>query len=390
MMKTFVQHHFQNISWHFLTEFATQVIEQAITIQQIPAPTFNEKARAKYIADQFAQIGLKQVHIDSQHNVYGVLTGTQKHDTSLMLTAHIDTVFPEETNLSIRETNTRIYGPGIGDNSVAVSALVNLAKWLSVREYAHDIWFVATTCEEGLGDLKGMRSAFQTLKEQIDLVINLEGLALGHIYHAGIAVQRLHITAKAEGGHSWLHFGRPSAVHGILELGTRITKIPIPTTPRTTYNIGMIEGGEVINAIAREASLWLDIRSEQHQNVLNFRERVNQIIAEIEGETTGLIFSTRIVGERPAGYLEPTHALVAGASEILKLLGMTPGLENGSTDANIPLSEGIPAITIGITRGGHAHRLDEFIEIAPVQVGLQQLIILVLATLDYQVQKYQV
>ena len=390
MMKSLVQHHFQNTSWHFLPDLASQVIHQGIEIQQIPAPTFNEEARAKYVVEQFEQIGLKQIHIDSQYNAYGVLEGTQQHDACLMLTAHTDTVFPEETDLTIRETNSRIYGPGIGDNSIAVSALINLAKWLSTQPRTHDVWFVATTCEEGLGDLKGMKSAFETLKDNIELVINIEGLAFGHIYHAGIAVQRLHITAKAEGGHSWLHFGRPSAVHGILELGARITQLQIPTTPRTTYNIGMIEGGQAINSIATEASLWLDMRSEQRQSVHNLYEQVNEIIAQIERQNIGLLFTTQVVGNRPAGYLEPTHPLVVGAVETLKLLGITPGLENGSTDANIPLSAGVPAITVGITRGGNAHRLDEFIEIAPMQAGLQQLATLILATLDYQAQKHQV
>jgi acetylornithine deacetylase/succinyl-diaminopimelate desuccinylase-like protein len=222
-----------------------------------------------------------------------------------------------------------------------------------------------------------MKAAFTRLQHRIQSVINLEGLAFEHVYHGGIAVRRLHITANAEGGHSWLNFGNSSAIHGIVQLGARITTLSPPTAPRTTYNIGIIEGGQTINTIAAHAGLWLDLRSEVQSALMQLEE---QVLAEIKAlTTTQLTFTKEIVGDRPAGWLSPEHPLVQGAMAALAQLGIQGTLETGSTDANIPLAAGCPAVTIGITRGGNAHRLDEYIDTQPVAAGLKQLILLTLA-----------
>jgi acetylornithine deacetylase/succinyl-diaminopimelate desuccinylase-like protein len=307
----------------------------------------------------------------------------------VMVSAHTDTVFSAETDLTVQREANVIYGPGLGDNSMGVSGLLGLMKWLHDKKIrpACDIWFVATSCEEGLGDLKGMRAAYDRLKERTGAVINLEGLAFGHIYHAGIAVHRLHITAKADGGHSWLHYGRPSATHGIVELGAAITAIKPPDAPRTTYNIGMIDGGQAINAIATEASLWLDMRSEKEEALADLRDRVYAVITRLEHP--GLRFSVEVVGDRPAGAIAQAHPLVRGALMALEQVGIRGALEVGSTDGNIPLHDGCPTVTIGITRGGNAHRLDEYIETAPVEAGMRQLILLTLATAQHQRSEYE-
>jgi tripeptide aminopeptidase len=230
--------------------------------------------------------------------------------------------------------------------------------------------------------LKGIRKAYERLKDNIAAVINLEGLAFGHIYHAGIAVHRMHITANAEGGHSWLHFGRPSAIHGIMELGAQITRIVPPSNPRTTFNIGIIEGGTTINSIATEAGLWLDLRSEDSAALERIRKQVYQLINATEKR--GLVFNIEVVGDRPSGSIKPKHPLVLGALEALEQMGVRGALETGSTDGNIPLHDGCPTVTIGITRGGNAHRLDEYIETAAVESGMKQLILLALAATAYQ------
>jgi acetylornithine deacetylase/succinyl-diaminopimelate desuccinylase-like protein len=372
----------RSVHWNWLTDLAAWAVEQAVAIQQIPAPTFAEKRRAEQVAAAFRALDLQQVSIDDVYNVYGLLPGRQRGISGVMAAAHTDTVFPEETNLTIRREDTLIYGPGLGDNSMGVAGLLALVAGLRRTELlpSCDLWIVATSREEGLGDLGGMRAAFARLKPLISRVINVEGLAFGHVYHAGIAVRRLKITAHTAGGHSWLHFGRPSAIHAIVQLGARITTIQPPQTPRTTYNIGMIEGGQSINSIATRAALWLDMRSEDRGALEAFEHRVRAEIAALT--TPDVQFEIEVVGDRPAGAIPVDHHLVQQALAALAQVGVQGTLETGSTDGNVPLSEGCPAVTVGITRGGNAHRLDEYIEVSAVAPGLRQLILLTLAATD--------
>lgn len=383
-MKQWVEKYHRQLEWSWLAEAAQQTIQQAIAIQQIPAPTFDERERAAYVAEQFAALGLTQIETDDFYNVYGLMPGSNSHRPGVLISAHTDTVFARETDLKTRVENGLIYGPGLGDNSMGVAGMLGLAdslRKLGIKP-ACDLWFVANTREEGLGDLGGMKAAFNQLKERIGSVINLEGMAFGHVYHAGIAVRRLHITARAEGGHSWLNFGRSSAIHGLIELGAKITALQPSQNPRTTYNIGVIDGGQSINTIAAEASFWLDMRSEQSSELAKFEAKVHQLIQA--SQRPDLQFQTEVVGDRPAGTIAQNHPLVQGALAALELVGTRGTLENGSTDANVPLAAGYPAVTVGITRGGNAHRLDEFIETQPIAAGLHQLVILTLAACTSQ------
>lgn len=372
----------RSMNWDWLEELAAWSVEQAIAIQQIPAPTFAEKERAAHVAGEFHKLGLTQIETDDLCNVYGRLPGRRSSAPAVMLSAHTDTVFPEATDLSIRRDGDLIFGAGLGDNSIGVAGLLALisALRLTAATPETDLWFVATSREEGLGDCGGMRAAFTRLKPLVGSVINVEGLAFGHIYHAGIAVRRLKITAHTPGGHSWLHFGRPSAIHAIVQLGAQIVAMQPPQTPRTTFNIGLIEGGRSINSIATEASLWLDLRSEQSGALATIEQRVRQWVKALSSDDVR--FSVAVVGDRPAGSVATSHPLVVRAQEVLSQVGVRATLETGSTDGNIPLSEGCPAVTVGITRGGNAHRLDEYVEVSPVASGLRQLILLTLATAD--------
>lgn len=381
-MKSYIKTIHSQWNWQILPELANWVIEEAIRIQQIPAPTFNEADRAKYIARQFQQFDLADVTIDTVENVYGRIPG-KSSDKAIMLMAHTDTVFSADTNLAIKRENSVIYGPGLGDNSMGVAGMLGLIKALQENQFvpACDLWFVANSCEEGLGDLRGAKAAFNKLKDKVSAVINLEGLAFGHIYYAGIAVHRLHITATTEGGHSWLHFGRPSAIHTIVNIGAEISKLQFPAQPRTTFNIGMIEGGHAINAISTHAGLWLDLRSVSPTALEHYRQQVYDIIQRAQHD--GVNIQVEVVGDRPAGAIAIEHPLVQGALTTLKEMGVTGALEVGSTDGNVPLSHGCPTVTIGITRGANAHRLDEYIEIQPTQSGMKQLIVLALATAEY-------
>ena len=367
------------IHWHWLDTITQYAIDQATSLQQIAAPTFQEANRADYVLRQFQALGLQDTKIDDLFNVYGRLPGVDHTLPAVMVSAHTDTVFPLDTDLSLKQEGNIIYGPGLGDNCFGLGGLLGMIAALRQQNIVptRDIWCVAPSREEGLGDLGGMKRAFHSLAERIGYVINLEGLAFGHIYHGGIAVRRLRITASADGGHSWLHFGRASAVHGIVQLGAKILALEPPQTPRTTFNIGMIEGGQGINVIASSASLWLDMRSENHTTLAAFENAVRQVIASLQIDE--LSYKIEVVGDRPAGHIPADHPLVIGALAALSQVNVQGILETGSTDANVSLAAGCPSVTIGITRGGNAHRLDEYVELQHVKAGLRQLILLTLA-----------
>lgn len=388
-MRKLIEKYNRSTKWRRLSEMARFTLEQALAIQKIPAPTFHEEKRAAYIKHQFEALGLLDVEVDDLYNVYGLLPGRNSSLPAVMISAHLDTVFEHDTDLSTRHDGGHIYGPGLGDNSVAVASLLGLVALWEAENLAseRDLWIVATTREEGLGDLGGMRAAYEKLESRIDRVINVEGLAFGHVYHAGIAVRRLHITAKAPGGHSWLHFGKPSALHGIVQLGAEITAIQPASSPRTTYNIGMIEGGQSINSIASHAEMWLDMRSEDRDALTKLETQVRDTIESLQQD--GLTFTIDVVGDRPAGYLSADHPLVQGSLAALKQVGVRGHLQTGSTDANIPLSQHCAAVTIGITQGGNAHRLDEYIETKPIEPGLKQLALLVLAAGNVEETEWQ-
>lgn len=361
----------------------TQIIDDAITIQQIAAPTFHEQQRAGWIATRFQHYELLDIGTDAMHNVYGRWPGRQPEHPALLVSAHTDTVFPADTPLAIQRKVQRIYGPGLGDNSVGVAALLALIRMFRTYEVhpAADIWFVANSREEGLGDLGGIRAAWDRLGNRLGAAIVIEGLALGRIYHAGIAVRRLHITCHAPGGHSWLHFGQPSAIHGLIRLSALIITLEPPQNPRTTYNIGLINGGHSVNSLATSADLYLDLRSTDPKTLADLEHHIRTLVDNVQKPP--LTFEIEVVGDRPAGHINTDHGLVKFAAAALEAVDYTPIYETGSTDANVLLANGLPTVTIGITHGGQAHRLDEYIETAPITAGMQQLILLTLAAAEH-------
>ena len=357
-----------------LALISSRIVEAAITIQQIPSPTFSEQQRAIYIRQRFESLDLDSLEIDDVYNVYARLPGRNTSLPGVLVSAHTDTVFEADTVLDTRSEKGRVYGPGLGDNSLGVAALLGLAELLRDQQLPADIWFVANSREEGMGNLDGIRAVYQKLAARIGTAIVIEGMAFGRIYHAGIAVRRLDITCRTEGGHSWLHFGQPSAIHGLVQLGADITRLSVPTTPRTTYNIGVIEGGQSVNSIASNASMLLDMRSESRQSLEVLEGQVLALVDQ--HRAVGIEFDVKVVGDRPGGELSRSHPLVTLARDILLYLGTQPIFETGSTDANVLLASGLPTITIGITYGGNAHRLDEFIETGLIPQGLWQLVLL--------------
>ena len=362
-----------------------RVLDTAIEIQQIAAPTFAERQRAEQLYERFSRYArLENVAMDELDNVYGCLPGTEPGRPALLVSAHTDTVFSADTKLTVQRLGHRIYGPGLGDNSLGVAGLLTLLNLIHAADLrpAADIWFVANSREEGLGDLGGIRMVWQHLGPLLGAAVVIEGMALGHIYHAGIAVRRLHITGYAPGGHSWQHFGQPSAIHGLVQLASQILSIQPPEHPRTTYNIGLIEGGHSVNSLATAAGLYLDLRSEEPATLAELEQQVRRMCSRLES-SSGVSFKIEVVGDRPAGQIAVNHPLVELAAAALDEIGLLPVYERGSTDANMLLAHGLPTVTVGVSYGGHAHRLDELIDVEPVAGGMWQLLLLVMAAASH-------
>ena len=347
-----------------------RLLDLACAIQQIPAPTFHEQARAAFVREQFLSLGLSDVEVDDLGNVYGRRPGGPS--LSVLVTAHTDTVFPAEMPLTLTRAPGRIIGPGIGDNSLGVAGLCGLVWALAGEALPGDLLLAANVGEEGLGDLRGMRRVVERVGARAHAIIVLEGMALGYIQVGGIGVRRYRFTARTEGGHSWLHFGRPSAIHALVRLGARLIDLVVPHTPKTTFNIGTISGGTSINTIAREASLDLDLRSEDPTLLAALIARVEELAASFNGQ--GVELETQVIGNRPSGSIARDHPLVQLAAEAAQAAGLTYTFESGSTDANLPLSLGMPCVSVGLTQGGNAHRPDEYIETRDLDKGWQALV----------------
>jgi len=346
-----------------------------LIVQHIPAPTFAEHARAEFVAARLREMGLRDVETDDAPNVYARVAG-MGDGPGLMISAHLDTVFPIETDLSNRREGNQLFGPGICDNSIGVAGLLTLAERLATgrRPLPCDVWFVANAGEEGLGDLHGMRRAVDRLGAQVKGCIVLEGGSdqPWTITHRGLGVRRYQIEVRARGGHSWGAFGEPSAIHVLVRLAEQITRWEAPQSPRTTYNIGVIQGGTSVNSIAEYASLLLDLRSEDAGELNKLIARTTELVTAANATGNARITAT-IVGDRPTGEIAPDHPLVAAATHILTDLGVPqPEIHHriGSTDANIPLNRGIPAVTIYLTEGHDAHRVSEWLSLEPLPTGM--------------------
>jgi acetylornithine deacetylase/succinyl-diaminopimelate desuccinylase-like protein len=345
-------------------------------IQQIPAPTFGEGARAEFLKTCFEQEKLLDIEIDRLGNVLGRYPGTDPK-SPIIVSAHLDTVFPLETDLTLRETVDRISGPGIGDNSVGLAGLLGLIWAIKDSRIvlASDLWLVANVGEEGLGDLSGAKEVVNRFADNPKAYLVLEGMALGQVYHRGLGVERYRIRVETDGGHSWVDYGKPSAVHELAAVVTRLLDIPISEIPRTIMNAGVISGGTTVNTIASEAHVELDLRSENPE-VLG--QLVNAVMDAVQGfQKSSVRVNVDLIGRRPAGSIPQDHPLVTLASECLETLGIQPRLNIGSTDANIPLSLGYPAVCLGLTTGNGAHTTGEYINTPPLKLGLEQLLLLV-------------
>jgi acetylornithine deacetylase/succinyl-diaminopimelate desuccinylase-like protein len=359
-------------------------IADQIRICEVEAPPFEEAKRALLYAEMFREVGLKNVRIDAEGNVIGERPGGSARP-NVVVSAHLDTVFPRGTNVKVRRDGYVLRGPGIGDDCRGLADVVAVARALNKAGVttAGMITFVGTVGEEGLGDLRGVKRLFSdTLKDKIDRFVSIDGDGLG-ITHIAIGSARFRVTFKGPGGHSFGSFGTVNPVHALGRAVARIGDFQVASSPRTTFNVGRIGGGTSINAIAAEAWMEVDLRSGDASALRTlekqFRQAVQDAVMEENArwQSQALAVSIEIVGSRPAGRVPSTSPIVQAAVSVSKALNLPLSFSEGSTDSNLPLSLGIPALTIDTGgRGNGAHTEHETFDATDAWKGTQRAVLL--------------
>ena len=366
------------------------IVRAQIAVAQIAAPTGEEQERAGWIARRFRDCGLSEIHTDDAGNVIGCRQGAEDL-APVVICAHLDTVFPRGTDLAVRRDGERLVGPGINDNGRGLAVMLALAAEIDgVRLRArHPIEFVATTGEEGLGDLRGAKHYFGRRGRDARAVIALDGAGDERIIHRALGSRRFRISYAGPGGHSWAAFGVPNAVHAAAAAAARLAALSLPSMPRTTLSVGRIGGGLSVNSIPDSAWLEIDLRStsaEQLDKLESTIRWISQAAAEDEnskraGGTRPLRVVVESIGARPCGETSAAHELVQTAQEATRLVGRQADLALASTDANVPISRGIPAIAIGAGgRGGDAHTHGEWFDNLHGTVGVARALTIVMTT----------
>jgi tripeptide aminopeptidase len=374
------------LDW-FAKNLAWTKDEQA-RLTEIPAPLFQEAQRAAAVKLLLAAAGLK-VHTDEAGNVIGELRGANDKEV-VILSAHLDTVFPAGTDVKVRHDAGRMSAPGISDNGTGLIALVALARAVHEARIKpqRTIFFTADVGEEGEGNLRGMRALVETYKPRLRAVIVLDGSSTEHVTTKALASRRLEATITGPGGHSWSDFGMPNPINALVRSSVRFINTKVPATPRTTFNLGQIEGGTSVNSIPFEAKLKVDVRSESEDELVRLEAALRECVAagvrdEMESardRSKGkLEWKVELLGSRPGGELAADSALLAALRAADDYVGNQSRIERSSTDANIPLSQGIDAISIGAGgNGGGAHSLQEWYEPAGREMGLKRALLTLL------------
>lgn len=360
-------------------QFAPRVLALAEEIAAVSAPTGDEFRRSKLVRDVMESLSFDEIESDDIGNVVGRMQGLSEAPR-LLVAAHLDTVFPHGTALNISHDNARSYGPGIGDNCIGIAATLLIPAMLQAAELRPDVDLLLTgnVGEEGLGNLRGMIAVMDAHPE-VGAVIAVEGHNLGRVTHIAVGSLRYRITVQGPGGHSWGDFGNRNAIQAAASIINELDQLVLPTSPKTTLNVGTIEGGISVNTIAPSCTFLLDLRSVDADALASLNTSVDQILNRKRKDVTVV---SELLGVRPAGQVAPNSRITRIASAILESMGIAPTGDASSTDANIPISRGIPAVCIGLTTGGNVHREDEYIEREPVTRGLYQLLGLVVSVAE--------
>jgi tripeptide aminopeptidase len=360
------------------------ITEEHIRICSIPASPFGERERAEYLTRKFSELGLAEVEIDDEGNALGLLRGSSRSPL-MVVSAHLDTVFSKETDFTVVRRDGKLFAPGIADDGCGLAALIAIAKAMQNEKIPIEgsILFVGTVGEEGEGNLRGVRHLLTKGRwaAHVDAFLSFDGPGLERITNRALGSRRYRVEIAGPGGHSWGDFGLPNPVHAIGRAISRLASYPAPKDPRTTFNVGRIEGGRSVNAIPAQATMEVDLRSAAESELQRLdaffrralREAVDEENAKRRAGDPLLKLEVDLIGERPTGETPADSPLVQLAFEATKLVGVEPRFDQSSTDSNLPISLGIPAITLGAGgSSGSSHSLDEWYDPRGRDLGLKR------------------
>jgi tripeptide aminopeptidase len=353
-------------------------VRELITLTEIPSPPFKEQARAAAFAGLLRQSGLPAVETDPEGNVMALRKGAGKG--LLVVNAHLDTVFPEGTNVKVRRQGTRLSAPGVGDDTRGLALLLSLVRAMDAAKIqtASDLLIVANVGEEGEGDLRGIKYLLQQgqYKGRVTEMIAIDGGDVSGVTTGGVGSKRYRVTFSGPGGHSYGAFGLVNPAFAMGDAIARFSRLTVPSNPKTTFNVGVVRGGTSVNSIPADVSMDIDMRSESCAELQKldaaFRGVVRDAVdAENKTRSTKegpIKADPKVIGERPCGETPLSSPIVRAADATIRAFGMTPSFTISSTDANVPMSLGIPAITIGRGGpGGRQHSPDEWTDVDPAK-----------------------
>ena len=365
-----------------------RTVEDEIRFCEIPAPSFKESVRGDELKRVFQQLGLQNVRVDAVGNVMGDRPGAGARP-HVVIAAHLDTVFPEGTDVKVKRDGAVLRGPGIGDDCRGLAVLVAIVREMKAANVSTPgtITFVANVGEEGLGDLRGVKQLFnETLKGQIDKFVSIDGTGV-HVTNVAVGSHRYRVTFKGPGGHSFGAFGLANPIGAMGRAIAKINDMQVPNQPKTTFNVGRVGGGTSVNSIPFEGWMEVDMRSSDSASLAavdtSFQMAVDSAVSEENQRwgKPGMITAVKeLVGDRPAGSTPENSPIVRASLEAATVLGFNANLGEGSTDSNMPMSIGIPAITIGGGgRGSDAHALTESFDTTDSWKGTQHSLLVTIA-----------
>ena len=395
----------------FLREDDERTLQEHLEMCQIPAPSYEEGEKAEYVRKKMVDAGLSDVHVDEVGNVLGTWKGTG-NGPRIMVAGHTDTVFQRETDLTLKKEGERYSCPGIGDDTRAVAELLSLARAMNATGIRGegDIVFCANVCEEGLGDLRGIKHVFKDMADtegRYDGFVSIDDKKTSGIIYQAVGSERYLVTFHGTGGHSFTGFGIPNPIHAMGRAIAKISDFQTPKNPKTTFSVGVVNGGTSVNVIAAECSMLVDLRSVDtgtlDDNNMTAKSSVGDTAGavpvnadngdrETSAEDDRITVTFEQKGRRPAGTQEKSCQIVQAANAANQAIGMeTLYIGAASTDANIPISLGIPAITVGWGgKGGGEHTIHEWYEPAESWKGPQRDLLLLLALSGYEnIREYQ-
>ena len=376
----------------FFETNADAITEEHIRICSVPASPFAEQERAEYLSRKFRDLGLTEVEMDDEGNCLGLLRGSSLSPL-LVVSAHLDTVFAKGTDFTVSKRENKLFAPGIADDGCGLAALIALANAIQKEQLSIEgsLLFVGTVGEEGEGNLRGVRHLFTKNRwaSQIEAFLSFDGPGLDRITNRALGSHRYRVEISGPGGHSWGDFGLPNPVHAIGRAISRLAGYPAPKDPRTTFNVGRIEGGTSVNSIPSGVSMEVDLRSTAERELQRldafFRRAMREAVDEENSTRRAgdplLNLKVDLIGERPTGETRADSPLVELALEATRSLGVAPRLDQSSTDSNLPISLGIPAITLGAGgTSGSSHSLDEWYDPRERDLGLKRGLLVILGT----------